>query len=82
MDQEQELKGRMQLNKGLAALTLASALVSAHYAYAASNFWQAAMLGLLTGWLCLVTINRTLKASVYASALVMIEVELEKEITR
>lgn len=82
MDQEQELKGRMHLNKGVAALTLAGALVSMYYAYAASNFWQAVMLGLLTGWLCLVTITRTLKASVYASALVMIEVELEKQIRR
>ena len=59
------------------ALTLVFALIGAlfalHYAYALDNGWAPFAFGVLTGYLCSLTVRCTFKAAVYASGLVTVE---------
>lgn len=70
---EKDIKGRIVLNKFLATLALTGALICLHFTGVSSG-WQAYAFGAATGYLCAVTINRTLKASLFAFGLIMIDV--------
>lgn len=72
MTEEQKVKARMTRDRLLATLALIGAMACMHYAYAASG-WQVWAYGAATGFLASFTINRTVKASVWASALVTAE---------
>ena len=71
--EEIKMKGRIGLHRLTAGFTLACAIIASHYSYASSSPWQAGVLGLLAGWLCLIAIGRTVKASAYVAALVTVE---------
>lgn len=66
---EKEIKGKLALNKILATLSLIGAMFCLHFTYTQSG-WQSTAFACGLGLLCSITITRTLKASVYASALV------------
>jgi hypothetical protein len=73
MNNENEIKGRMALHRLVATLALIGALSALHYAYALHNSWGPWVFGVLTGYLCALTIRHTLKAAIYAAGLVTVE---------
>lgn len=73
---EKEIKGRLVLNRLMAMLALPAALVCVHHAYLYGQLTDVRgwLWGAAAGLLCAVTVKCTIKASIYASGLLMAEV--------
>lgn len=73
---EKEIKGRLVLNRLLAMVALPAALVCMHHAYLYNQLTDVRgwLWGAAAALLCSVTVKCTIKASIYASGLLMADV--------